>query len=62
MFFKGTELSEIYPTDKKSDAGHALKTFVMDLGFPEELDINESKEQNSSGTEFIIFFGRMISQ
>ena len=35
-----------------------LKTFLMELGVPEELLVDGSKEKNSSGTEFMNFFGR----
>jgi hypothetical protein len=31
----------------------AVKTFVMELGAPEELTVDRSKEQNSPGTEFM---------
>ena len=35
---------------KKYDVIQALKTFVMELGLPEELTFNGSKEQNRPGT------------
>ena len=38
---------------KKAGAGQALQTFVMELGVPEELVIDGSKEQNAPGTEFM---------
>ena len=38
---------------KKADAVQALKTCVMELGVPEELTVDGSKEQNSPGTEFM---------
>ena len=38
---------------KKADAGQALKTFVVELGVPEELTFDESKDQISPGTEFM---------
>ena len=38
---------------KKDDAGQALKTFVTELGVPEELTVDGSKEQNSPGTVFM---------
>ena len=38
---------------RKANAGQALKKFVMELGFPEELNVDESKEQNSPETEFM---------
>ena len=37
----------------KSDAGLALKSFVLELGVPEELAIDGSFEQNKPGTEFM---------
>jgi hypothetical protein len=36
----------------KSDAGQALKTFIMELGVPEELTIDGSKEQTKPKTDF----------
>ena len=53
VFYNGTYFSEIYPIDKKSDAGQTLQMFVMELGVPEELMVDKSKGQNSSGTEFM---------
>ena len=53
VFSNGTYFDEIYPMAKKADAGQALKTFVMELGVPEELKVDVSKEQNSPGTEFM---------
>ena len=38
---------------KKTDAGQALQTFVMELDVPEELTVDESIEQNIPGTEFM---------
>ena len=38
---------------KKADAVQSLKTFLMELGVPEELTVGISKEQNSPGTEFM---------
>ena len=52
VFFNGTYFAEIYPMDKKADAGQALKTFMMELGVPEELTVDGSREQTSPGTEF----------
>ena len=53
MFSNGAYFSEIYPMDKKADAGQALKIFVMKLGVPEYLNVNGSKQQNSPGTDFM---------
>ena len=36
-------VTEIYSMAKKSDAGQSLKAFVMELGAPEELTVDESK-------------------
>ena len=38
---------------RKADAGAALKTFIQDLGVPDELTVDGSKEQNAKGSEFI---------
>ena len=35
-----------------------LKTFIIELGFPERLNIDGSKYQNSLGTEFMKIFQR----
>ena len=52
VFSNGTYFAEIYPMARKADAGIALKTFVLELGVPEELTIDGSLEQNKPGTEF----------
>ena len=38
---------------KKADTVQALRTFVMELDFPEELTFNGLKGQNSPGTELM---------
>ena len=38
---------------KTSDAVQALKTFLVELGVPEELTVNGSKGQKSPGNEFM---------
>ena len=43
MFSNGEIFSEMYPMAKTSDVGQALKTFVMELGVPEELKVNGLK-------------------
>jgi hypothetical protein len=53
VFSNATFFAEIYPMARKADAGQALKTFVMELGVPEELTIDGSKEQTKPGTEFM---------
>ena len=40
VFSNGTYFAEIYPMAKNYDAGQSLKTFGMELGFPEELVVN----------------------
>ncbi len=49
----GTYFAKTCPVQKKSDAGQALKTFVRELGAPEELTVDGSKEQNKPGTDFM---------
>ena len=53
VFSNGTYFSEIYPMANKADAGKVLRMFVMELGVPEELKSDLSKEKNSPGTEFM---------
>ena len=55
MFSNRTHFAEIYPMVNKSDVGQALKTFVMELGVPEELMVDGLKEDSSPGTEFMKF-------
>ena len=40
VFSNETYFAEIYPMAKKDDTGKALKTFVMELGIPEELTVD----------------------
>ena len=49
----GHNFAEIYPMANKADAVQALKMFVMEIGFTEELLVDGSKEKNSPGTEFM---------
>ena len=49
----GTYLAEIYSMDKKADTGQALKTLVMEIGVPEELTVDWSKEKYSPGNELM---------
>ena len=53
VFSNETCFSKLYPMAKKADAGQVLKIFVMEIGVPEELTFDGSKEQNSPGTEFM---------
>ena len=39
----GTYFAEIYLMVKKADTGQAIKTFVMEIGVPEELTVDGSK-------------------
>ena len=45
--------SKIYPIDKKSKAGDALKLFCQEFGVPESLTFDGSKEQTGKKTEFM---------
>jgi hypothetical protein len=49
----GSFFAEIYPMATKADAGLALEQFYNELGVPDELTIDGSKEQNAPGTEFM---------
>ena len=39
--------------DKKSKAGDALRLFCQEIGVPERLTFDGSKEQTMKGTEFM---------
>ena len=45
--------AKIYPIDKKSKAGDALKLFCQEFGVPESLTFDGSKEQNGKNTQFM---------
>ena len=45
--------SKIYPIDKKSKAGQALKLFCQEFGVPESLTFDGSKEQTGKNTTFM---------
>ncbi len=53
VFSNGSYFAEIYPMARKADAGLALKEFIIELGVPEELTFDGSKEQTLPGTEFV---------
>ena len=53
MLSNRTYFSEIYTMAKKADTGKTLKNFLMELGVPEELRVDVSKDQNILGTEFM---------
>ena len=52
----GTFFADIYPVDRKSDAGITLKTFITQIGVSERLTIGGAKDQNSPGTYYMKFF------
>ena len=58
VFSNWTYFTEIYQMSKKAEAGQALNMFVMEIGVPEELTVDGSKEQNSPGTEFMKCYQR----
>ena len=45
--------AHIYPMDKKSKAGDALRLFCAEFGIPDRLTFDGSKEQTGTGTEFM---------
>jgi hypothetical protein len=53
VFANGSFFAEVYPMASKADAGQALKTFALELGVPEELTVDGSKEQTKKGTDFM---------
>jgi hypothetical protein len=53
VFANGSYFAEIYPMASKKDAGQALREFCNELGVPDELTIDGSREQNAPGTEFM---------
>ena len=42
--------------DRKADAGLESKEFITEIGFPEQLTIDSSKEQNTFGTDLLKIF------
>jgi hypothetical protein len=54
VFANGSFFAEVYLMARKADAGQALKTFVLELGVPEELTVDGSKEQTKKGTDFML--------
>lgn len=53
VFANKSYFSRIYPMDRKSKAGDALRLFCQEFGVPEKLTFDGSKEQNGKGTEFM---------
>ena len=45
--------AKVYPMDKKSKCGEALKTFCREFGVPESLTFDGSKEQTGKNTLFM---------
>ena len=54
--------AEIYPVARESYNRVSLKTLIKDLGVPECLTVDGSKEKNASGTEFMKIFQSNIIQ
>jgi hypothetical protein len=46
VFSNGGFFAEVYPMARKADTGLVLETFIMELGVPEDLTVDGSKEQN----------------
>jgi hypothetical protein len=53
VFANGSFFAEVCLMAREADAGQALKTFVLELGVPEELTVDGSKEQTKEGTDFM---------
>ena len=53
VFSNQNFFAKIYPMEKKSEAGEQLKQFIIDLGVPEHLTTDGSKEQTKKRTEFM---------
>ena len=53
VFSNGNLFAEIYSMASKKDTGAALRTFVLELGVPEDLTVDGSLEQTKPGTEFM---------
>ena len=50
VFSNGKFFDEIYPIDRKLDSCISLKPLFTDIGIPERITIDGSKEQNAPGT------------
>ena len=53
VFANKSYFSRIYPMDKKSKAGDALRLFCQEFGVPEKLTFDGSKEQTGKNTSFM---------
>ena len=53
VFANNSYLSRVYPMDSKAKAGDALRLFCQDIGVPEKLTFDGSKEQTKKGTKFM---------
>jgi hypothetical protein len=53
VFSNGSFFPETHPMASKGQTGEALKTFVLELGVPEELTFDGSKEQTNRDADFM---------
>ena len=53
VFANKAYFSRIYPMDSKGKAGDALRLFCQELGVPEKLTFDGSKEQTEKNTQFM---------
>jgi hypothetical protein len=53
VFSNGSFFPEMHPMASKSQIGETLKTFVLELGVPEELTFDGLKEQTNRNADFI---------
>ena len=53
VFANKSYFSRVYPMDSKSKAGNALRLFCQEIGVPEKLTFDGSKEQTGKNTEFM---------
>lgn len=53
LFANKSFFVKAYPMEKKSLAGAALRQFIRDFGFPEQLMFDGSGEQTGPKTEFM---------
>ena len=51
--FTNTDMVAFHPLDTKARAGHALDEFIDDVGVPETLIFDNSKEQSARGSDFM---------
>ena len=53
VFANKSYFARLYPMDRKSKAGDALRLFCQEFGVPDSLIFDGSKEQTCKGTEFM---------